>query len=126
MKTLFSRFPTLLAAGLACLFLSTGCEMDDDEFDHDPPLGQGSLIIDNFTYTDIELFVDGRLQGKIQDDDDKAFDFQPGAYRVVLNDEDGDRSWADDVDVLEGKLTVLTVRIDTAFSDDYDVSREIQ
>jgi hypothetical protein len=126
MKFRLVRLFPFLGAALACLFLASGCETDDDEFDHNPPAGQGSIIVDNFTFTDIEFFVDGRIQGKIKEDDDKAFDFAPGVYRVVLNDDDGNHSWADDVDVLEGRLTVLKVQIDTSFSDTYSVTREIQ
>jgi hypothetical protein len=124
-RRFFARAAPLLA-GLAILFLSPGCEWDDDEFDHEPPPGQGSIIIDNFTPTDIEFYLNGRLQGKVNDDDDEAFDLRPGVYRVVLNDEDGNYNWADDVDVLGGQLTVLTVRIGSSLDDSYDVTRDIQ
>ena len=126
MKSFLYRFPVAFAAALACLALSSGCEVDDDDYDHDPPAGLGSIVIENYTSTDIELFVNGRLIGEIDEDDDSVFDLRPGVYRVVLNDDDGDRSWADEVDVLEGKLTVLNVRIDTSYFDSYTVSPEIQ
>ncbi len=122
------RFLTLAAsalAGLTLLFLAPGCETDGD-FDHDPPDGQGSIIIDNYTYTDIEFFLNGILQDTVKSDHDKTFDLEPGVYRAVLNDKDGYRNWADDVDVLEGRLTVLTVRTDAGYRDSYDVFREIQ
>lgn len=126
MKRRFLALAAPLLAGLTILFLSPGCETDDDEFDHDPPLGQGSIIIDNYTFTDIEFYLEGRLQGKVNDDHDEAFDMRPGVYRVVLSDEDGDYNWADDVDVLEGRLTVLTVTIGSSVYDSYTVTREIQ
>jgi hypothetical protein len=122
----FVRLLAVLAAGLSSLLLCGGCETDDDEFDRTPPAGKGSLVIDNYTSTDIEFFLEGKLQGVIDDDDDRTFDFDPGVYRVVLNEEDGTRSWADDVDVLEGRVTVLHVVIDTAFSDSYTVTRNVQ
>jgi hypothetical protein len=125
MKRRFFALAATLLAGLAVLCFTPGCESDDD-FDHDPPAGMGSIIIDNFTYTDIEFFLDGILQETVKSDHDKTFDLTPGVYRVVLNDKDGDRNWADDVDVLEGRLTVLTVKIDTGYIDGYDVTREIQ
>ena len=42
-------------------------------------------------------------------------------YRVVLDGEDTDRAWADDVDVLEGRLTVLEVREHALDYRDFDV-----
>jgi hypothetical protein len=125
-KRLFSRAVPFLAC-LAALLAAPGCETDDDDYDHNPPPAQGSIVVENFTYTDLEFFLDGRLQGKVDDDDDRAFDFRPGFYRVVLNDEDdSNRSWAGDVDVLQGRLTILNVRIDTLDSGAYTVQREIQ
>ncbi|MFO7534288.1 MAG: hypothetical protein R6X19_01150 [Kiritimatiellia bacterium] len=125
-KRLFSRAVPFLAC-LAALLGAPGCETDDDDYDHNPPLGQGGIIVENFTYTDLEFFLDGRLQGKVSDDDDRAFDFPPGVYRVVLNDEDdSNRSWAGDVDVLQGRLTILNVRVDPLDSGAYTVQREIQ
>jgi len=115
-----------LTVGLAAALFTTGCEWDDEEYDHNPPAGQGSLIVDNYTSTDIEVFVDGVRLGEARNDRDRAFDLAPGVYRLVLNDEDDRRNWAGDVDVLEGRLTILTVRIDASDFDDYDVSREIQ
>ena len=41
--------------------------------------------------------------------------------RVALDGDDTDRSWADDVDVLEGRLTVLEVRSAAFEYDDFDV-----
>ena len=126
MKRRLKQSFALLAAGLVALFLTPGCETDEDEFDHKPPAGQGSIIVDNYTYTDIEFYVNGLLTGKINDDKDEAFDLAPGVYRIVLNDEDDQRNWAGDVDVLEGQLTILSVTIDATDFNDYAVEREIQ
>ena len=126
MKRRFFALTAPFLAGLAVLFLAPGCEDNSTTFHHTPPAGQGSIIIDNFTYTDIEFFLNGLLQETVKSDRDKTFDLAPGVYRVVLNDKDGDRNWADDVDVLGGRLTVLTVKIDTSYIDGYDVTREIQ
>ncbi len=125
MKRRFFALTAPLVAALAVLLLAPGCE-SDNEFSHTPPAGQGSLIVDNYTYTDIEFFLNGILQETVNSDHDKTFDLAPGVYRVVLNDDNGDRNWADDVDVLEGRLTVLTVKIDSGFFDSYSVTREIQ
>jgi hypothetical protein len=56
----------------------------------------------------------------VSDFDHEAFDLAPGIHRVVLDESHGSRNWRGDVDVLEGKLTVLEVN--TGFdSSDYDV-----
>jgi hypothetical protein len=97
-----------MLCGLA-LWLAAGCEEHED-FDHDPPPGLGSLVIDNWVADDLDVFLDGEYAGEVDDNSDRIFDLAPGVYRLVLSDDDGDRSFRDDVDVLEGRLTVLTVR----------------
>jgi hypothetical protein len=127
MKRRCVTFAAPLIAALAVLLVFPGCESDEDQFDHTPPQGQGSIVVDNITFTDIEFYLNGILQDTVKSDDDKAFDLAPGVYRVVLNDaENGDRNWADDVDVLEGRLTLLTVTINTSVTDSFNVTREVQ
>ena len=85
-----------------------GC--DDDEYDHSPPAGLGSLIVDNRTAADIRVYVDGQYLGKAGDWDDSSFDLAPGYHRLVLDEVDGHRYYATDADILEGKLLVAEVR----------------
>lgn len=99
-----------MGMGLALCLALAGCE--DDEFDHTPPSGQGSLIVDNHTADDIDLFVNGAWVTRVDGGDEAVVDLEPGLYRIVLNDEDDLRSFRDDVDVLEGRLTVLDVTLD--------------
>lgn len=100
-----------------------GCDdSSDNDFDHTAPAGQGALIVDNRTYDDINVYVDGIRVGKVGDYDDRAFDLNPGTHRVVLDQEDGGRNAADDIDILEGRLTVLQVESEGTFSDDYRLS----
>jgi hypothetical protein len=96
-----------------------GC--DDDDWDHKPPSGQGSLIVDNRTVDDIEVYVNGEFQGKVDGGDDLIVDLAPGLYRVVLNEEDDLRSFRDDVDVLEGRLSILEVDFDSFADVSYTV-----
>lgn len=107
-------------AMIFCLLVS-GCD-DDDGFDHVPPEGMGTLIIDNDTFDDIEIFINGAEIGRVRDGNDGFFDLEPGLYRVVLSDEDRDRDYRNDIDILAGRLTVLYVDAPiNAFDDEYRV-----
>ena len=111
----------LLAAGLA---FSAGCDWDDsdDNEDYNPPDGEGALRVDNNTGDDIRVYVDGEELGTVGDYSDRVFNREPGVYRVVLDQKNGDRDFRDEVDVVENRLTVLDVSYDNdPFDDDYDV-----
>lgn len=114
------RTGVLLAASLAWV---TGCNLDkDNDRDHEPPAGQGALLVDNNSGDDIKVYVDGELLGTVGDYSDRAFDMAPGSYRVVLDEDHGSRDYRDDVDILENRLTVLDVQVNfDDFSADYDV-----
>lgn len=103
-----------LAAGL-----SAGC--DDSEFSHDPPARQGTLVVDNWTWDRIQVYIDGRLDESVTSDKHTYYDLRPGLYRVALDGDDTDRYWVDDVDVLEGRLTVLEVEDDPNDYDEFNV-----
>lgn len=109
-------FALLLALGL----LGAGCD-DSHDIDHNPPSGMGSIVVDNRTAYDIRVYIDGQEQPHASDDDWQAYDRAPGAYRVVLDEDDGWRSFSSDVDVLSNRLTVLEVTIDPLRSSAYDV-----
>ncbi len=124
MKTALRRLrflpSALLAAGLA---LGAGCDWDDDDNeDYQPPSGSGALRVDNNTGDDIRIYVDGDEKGTVGDYSDRVYDLEPGVYRVVLDQKNGDRDYRDEVDIVEGRLTVLDVSYDNdPFDDDYDV-----
>ena len=99
-----------------------GCEWDDD-VDHDPPAGQGSLVVQNRTASDINIFIDGLRVGEAQDFDDDTTDLHPGSYRVVLDQDDGNRYFAEDADIIEGKVTVWEV---FESSSGYRVTRRLE
>ena len=96
----------LLLCGLAAGFLS-GC--NDDRFDHHSPAGQGSLVVDNWTGDRMTVYVDGLEVGSTDGGKYSYYDLEPGLHRAVLDADDSDRAWAGDVDILEGRLTVLEV-----------------
>jgi len=120
--------PARVCVGLVMVFcfLGAGCD-DDDDFDHVPAEGMGSLVIDNDTVDDLDVFVDGVQIGHVTDGHEGFFDMAPGLYRVVLSDEDGDRNYRNDMDVLGGHLTVMYVDEPlTSFGNSYRVVVEYQ
>ena len=95
-----------LAGALAALAL-VACESRD--WDHTPPPGMGSLVVDNRASDGLHLYVDGVHTQYVDRGDYEIVDLAPGVRRVVLDQAHGSRAWRGDVDVLDGKLTVLDV-----------------
>jgi hypothetical protein len=108
----------LLCVGLT---LATGCKWDDDDRDHDPPAGQGSMVVENRTSSDIAVFVDGERLRDVRARNDRYYDLDPGVRRVILDQRGGDRTYRDDIDIIEGRITVLDVAADPASPTRYDV-----
>lgn len=120
-----TRSMLMLAAALCVPLLFCGCESNSDEYlDHDPPDGQGSLVIDNSTAYDVQLFLNGEAQMEIDYAAYDIVDLAPGVYRVVLTESDGFRSFRDDVDILAGTLTVLLVDVVSSNSQNFTVDVE--
>ena len=99
---------------------SCGCE--DDEIEHRPPVGLAAIGIDNNTASDIEVYIDGERKVTVGDWSEKAFDMEPGLYRLVLNDEDEERSYADDIDLIVDNLTEVTVTTSLTDYNEFNVS----
>jgi hypothetical protein len=107
-----------LSAMLAFCF---GCE--DDEIEYRPPTGQAAIGIDNNSSSDIEVYIDGEKKVTVGDWSEKAFDLEPGVYRLVLRDEDyDDRSYSSDIDLIEDNLTEVTVTTSTRDVNEFDVT----
>jgi len=101
-----------LALGLA------GC--DNDRFDHTPPAGQGTLIVDDIIADDLLVYVNGRSVFTVDGYDHELVDLAPGLYRVVIDEKHGFHSYYGDLDILEGQLTVIEVK-GYYSADSYDV-----
>ena len=106
-------------AAVLAIGMLTGC--DDERFDREPPLGMGTVIVDNFTGDDIEVYLDGVAAEETDAGDHRYYDLEPGLHRVVLTGDDTERLWAEDVDVLENRRTVLEVRSDPFDYGEYGV-----
>ena len=100
------------------LWFVTGC--DDGDPDRTPPVGQGSIFVNNQTSSDLQIYIDGIRFETVQDYEDKYYDLAPGLYRIIIDEQDGDRTYRDDVDVIEGRITVIDVAMES-FGDDFDV-----
>lgn len=103
----------------AAIALLAGC--DDGDYKHDPPAGQGSIIVDNRSSDVLHVYLGGYYTNDVGDFDYEAYDRFPGVYRVVLDQKSGSRSYSHNVDVIEGKRTVLKVRVNE-FYWEYDVA----
>lgn len=120
MKTCFSR--ALLAGVLALGVAATSCD-DGDDYDHYVPPGLGTLMIDNETYDDISVFLDGEFQDRVaREDRVTPYDLVPGVYRVVLEQRGGRNSFRGDIDVLSGRRTIIEVFPGDYYEDRYYVS----
>lgn len=99
------------------LFLSA---CDHDRFDHTPPAGQGTLIVDNITADDLHVYVNGRHVFTVSSHDHELADLDPGVYRLVIDQKNGYHSYRNDLDIIEGQLSVFEVARGD-YSDEYDV-----
>ena len=102
---------------VAALFFLAGCDRSNF-YDHVPPQGDGSLVVDNNSGEDVSVFSDGISVASVNSGDYEIVDMSPGSYRVVISGDSSDRSFRGDVDVLDGRLTVLDVT--SAASSIYD------
>lgn len=112
--------PWAVAATMAWA-IATGCEHEESYYDHDPPDGHGSLVVVNNTRDHISVYINGRAAERTDERSWRPYDLDPGVYRVVLEQQGGDRHFSDDVDILENRLTILDVDIDTDNRYRYDV-----
>lgn len=85
------------------------CGCDDDRYDHTPPEGLGAVIVENNTRDRLRVYIDGTEVDRVKDWKHRTYDCEPGVRRVTLDGDSAGVSWAGDIDVLEGRLTVLEV-----------------
>jgi hypothetical protein len=107
-----------LAIFVAAGFL-TGCE--DDDFDHDPPAGKGTLYIVNNTGDGMDVFFNGKRVEGVGSGRKRYYDLDPGVYRVVLDGDDSPRSWGGDVDLLADRKTIMDVGLEPDNFRQFDV-----
>lgn len=114
-------------AALLLMLLGAGCDEESDgDFDFVPSAGKGGLVVENNTASDINLYLNGISRGEVDDDSYLPVEVTPGVYRIVLDEDDGDRQYGADIDILEGRLTVVRVYIETGSYDEYRVRIEFE
>ena len=89
--------------------LAAGCNEDTSVGDEPTPEGKGALIVDNRTADSLSVFVSGVYTAAVVAASQTEVTLAPGLYRVVLDQDDGPRSFRDDVDILRGRRTWLHV-----------------
>jgi len=113
--------PVLFALLLATPAVFSGCELDDEDYDQNPPAGFGAMYIDNNTADSLEIYVDAAKIGEVGDYDTDYFDLTPGTHRLIVQEEGGTTSFRDDIDIIEGERTIVDVSYDPGDSSTYDV-----
>ena len=103
---------------------AAGCE--DEDYDHVPPEGLGSIVLDNYSPDDINVFINGQETNRLRDYETEAYDVTAGVHRLVLDGRNNDRYGAWDVDVVVGQLTVVEVRTTEWDWDEYEVSVHLE
>lgn len=113
---------SMLALLLAATAGLVGCELDEeDDYDHNPPAGLGTMYIDNNTADSLEVYADSVKIGEVGDNDADYFDLTPGTHRLVVQEEGGTASFRDDIDIIEGERTIVDVSYDVGDTSTYDV-----
>lgn len=113
----------LLAVLVAFVF--AGCDDGHDDFDVDPAPGYGAMIVDNNSGSDFDVYGDGHYLGEVESGDHLSQEFTPGVVRVFLRQRGGDhRGYGDDLDILEGRRTILRIYRSQFAWDDFRVSVE--
>lgn len=115
-----SKYGLCLLIALCAALMLSACENDNDDFDHDIPEGKGTIVVNNNTENDIEVYIAGIRYQDTHNDDYEFYDRDPGVYRMVLDEDNGDRNWFGEVDVLEGKKVILDV-FKSSYEYNYDV-----
>lgn len=94
---------------ITAMLAAGGC--DDERYEHRPPSGQGSLIVDNLTGARLDIYVDGALVGDVRSWRDRAWDLRPGVHRLAIRESDFGRYFGGDVDIVAGRRTIAQVQI---------------
>jgi hypothetical protein len=105
------RLAIALAALLGFALFFTAC---DDHDDHEIPDGQGTLQINNYATGDIRVYINSTEREEVDAHTEEYYDLDPGLYNVLLDQDDGDRSWSDDINILDDRFSILDVRNDPA------------
>ncbi len=103
----------------------TGCDESSEGYeDHVPADGMGCLVIYNRTAVKLSGYLDGFFISNIQSWEYELKDYEPGTYKVVVLQVDGNKNYTADVEILEGVLTVLKMSFGDGSSKYFSVQTE--
>jgi hypothetical protein len=103
----------------------TGCDESSEGYeDHVPADGMGCLVIYNRTAVELSGYLDGFFISNIQSWEYELKDYEPGTYKAVVLQTDGNKNYTADVEILEGVLTVLKMSFGDGSSKYFSVQTE--
>ena len=113
----------ILTVMVACLM---GCDDNHDDDDdarkgrnYMPPEGQGAIIVENETFSDWNVQINGQRIGRVASFSFLIMDEAPGSYRVHLDQHSGSEEEDALVGVQAGALSVVQIDGDNS---DFDVN----
>ena len=115
----------LLAMG-AGLFLA-GCDAENNDYDFTPAHGMGALIVENDSGVDFDLYLDGSFEDGLDSGDHTTVELEPGEAHVFLREQKWEHQGvSEDVDILEGRRTIVRLYRDSWEWNDYHVTVEYE
>ena len=121
MKSIIRILVVLIFAGLFFI----GCDEGGEGYeDHVPADGMGCLVVYNRTAVELSGYLDGLFISNIQSWEYELKDYEPGTYKVVVLQVDGNKNYTADVEILEGVLTVLKMSFGDGSSTYFSVQTE--
>ena len=87
-----------------------GCDENRHDYDDDIPDGYGALVVENNSGSDFDVYVEGYAVGRVDAGDYLEEEYEPGVLGVFLRQRHGDhKGYRDDVDILEGRRSILRI-----------------
>ena len=100
-----------LLAGAVVLLASACGSSGNGDIDHRPRPGLGSLVVDNQSDEAVEVFVDQSLVFRVREFDNEFVDLEPAEYRLVVNEQNGGHTAAENIDILVNRVLVVQVGV---------------
>jgi len=107
-----NRFYFLVLSAL--LTVVVGCEEFDDDVslgrNHQPPAGMGAIVIENDSFADWNVVIDGVHLGRVATSFFLVHNVAPGEHLVHMDEHNGSDTKTLTVEVTDGSLTVVRIK----------------